>query len=213
MKQMPGNKTTDLRYWKHFHVTTTHGCADPFLCFVHINNVRNIVSGLPVMTCWLTDGEETTDVLIHECRLSRRVAPSSSSQFGLRRPLQARPLMMTVLRATKNCPKDGLLLDPQCKQIAPNVFSSASWFMFQVSRHLNFPSSFTLLQTCWTAAIVINHPVCAGAGWICSYSLLRNFQFCILLAAFCQCSKSLLVLLSWQRKTLPWLGCKIFSSL
>ena len=45
------------------------------------------------------------------CRLFRRVAPSSS-QFGLRRLLQARPLMMTVLRATTNCPTDELLLDP-----------------------------------------------------------------------------------------------------
>jgi len=154
---------------------------------------------------WL--GEETTDGLRQECRLSRRVAPSSSL-FGLRRPLQARPLMITVLWASTNCPKDELLLDLPCKQIAPNVFYSTSLFRFQVSSYLNF--SFALLHPCWTAAIVINHPVCEGGGWICSHSLLRKVQLFILLAAFCQCYKCLLVLLNQQNKTLPWLGCKIF---
>jgi len=168
---MTGNETTDICYWKHFHIISTHGCADHFLCFVTwtMYGTSSVVS-----LSWLIDwlGEETTGGLRQECRLSRRVAPSSSL-FGLRRLLQTRPLMMTVLRASANCPTDGLLLDPQCKQIAPNVFCSASWFMFQVSSYLNFSSSFTLLHTCWTAAIVINHPVCEGQGWICSNSSLR----------------------------------------
>jgi len=129
-KQMPGNKTNDICYWNHFHVTSTHGRVYPFLCFVTwtMYGASSVVS-----LSWLIEwqGEETTDVLTQECRLSRRVAPSSS-QFRLRRPLQARPLMMTVLRASTNCPTDGLLLDTQCKQIAPNLFCSASWFKFQV---------------------------------------------------------------------------------
>ena len=56
--------------------------------------------------------------------------------------------MMTVFRASINCPTDGLLLDPQCKSIAPNVFSSVSWFKIRVSRILNFFSSFSCLHRC-----------------------------------------------------------------
>jgi hypothetical protein len=53
-----------------------------------------------------------------------------------------------VFRASTNCPTDGLLLDPWCKPIAPNVFSSVSWFRFRVSRILNFFSSFSCLHRC-----------------------------------------------------------------
>jgi hypothetical protein len=157
-KEMPGNKTIDICYGKHFHITSTHGHADHFLCFVTWTTYgTSSVVSLSWLIGWL--GEETTDGLRQKCRLSRRVAPSSS-QSGLRRLLQGRPLMMAVLRASTNFPTDGLLLDPQSKQIAPNVFCSPFWFRFQVSSYLNFSSSFTLLHTCWTAAIVINHPVC-----------------------------------------------------
>ena len=86
---------------------------------------------------------------------------------------------MTVFRASTNCPTDGLFLDPQCKRIAPNGFSSASWFRFQVLRYLNF-FSLNLLYTCWTAATVISHQICEGGGWICSHSLLRKVQLFIL---------------------------------
>ena len=80
---------------------------------------------------WLVDrlGKEMLDGLRKEYRLSRRVAPSSL-QFGSSSPLYARPLMMTDFRASTNRPTNTLLLDPQCKWIAPNVFSRAPWFTF-----------------------------------------------------------------------------------
>jgi hypothetical protein len=67
--------------------------VDPFLYFVHINNVQNIVSGFPAR---LVDGlgeetldgldEETLDGVRKEYRFSRRVAPTSP-HFGSSIPL------------------------------------------------------------------------------------------------------------------------------
>jgi len=59
-------------------------------------------------------GKEMLDGLRKEYRLSRGEAPSSS-QMGSSSPLYARPLRMTVFRASTDCPTDRLLLNPQCK--------------------------------------------------------------------------------------------------
>lgn len=36
-----------------------YGRVDPFLCFIHVNNVQNTVSGFPVMSCWQTGFRNT----------------------------------------------------------------------------------------------------------------------------------------------------------
>jgi hypothetical protein len=178
------NKTTDICYWKHFQ---SHQYTWPCRPLPVLHSCKQCTEHHQWSPChdlstdWVKKQQMAWDRNV-DCP---RVA-SSSSLFGLRGLLTARPLMMTVLRTSINCPTGRLLLDLLCKQIASNVFSSTSWFRFQVSSYLNF--SFTLLHTCWTAAIVINHPDCEGGGWICSHSLLRKVQLFILLATFCQCS-------------------------
>jgi hypothetical protein len=113
---------------------------------------------------WFVDGcgREASDSSKNECRLSRN-SVSSSSQLVFLRYLKPWPLMMLVFRASTNCPTVGLLLEPQCKWITPNVFSRESWLRFRVSSYLK-PDSFSILHTCWTAPILTSHPFCDGGG-------------------------------------------------
>jgi hypothetical protein len=64
--------------------------------------------------------------------------------------------MILAFRASTNCPTVGLLFEPQCKQITPNVFSRDldSGFESQESK----PALFNILYTCWTAPISTIHP-------------------------------------------------------
>jgi hypothetical protein len=102
---------------------------------------------------WLVEWfeEEAPGALCNDCRLSRRVVPSSS-QLVSHRPLKSSLLMMLVFTASTNCPTVGLPLEPQHKRIAPNMFSRGSWFRFQVWRCLK-PASSTVLHMCWAAAM------------------------------------------------------------
>jgi hypothetical protein len=70
-------------------------------------------------------GEAALGALSNDCRLSRTVAPSFL-QLVPHRLLIASPLIMLVYRASTNCPTLGLFLEPQYKQIAPNVFLRVS---------------------------------------------------------------------------------------
>jgi len=77
---------------------------------------------------WFVDGcgKGTSVSSKNECRLSTS-SDLSSLQFVLVRPLEARSLIIIVLRAFTSCPTVGLLFEPQCKWITPNVFSRESW--------------------------------------------------------------------------------------
>jgi len=103
-------------------------------------------SSVPVP--WFADGcgTEASNFSKNECKLSRSSVLSSSWLVFLR-SLNARPLMILIFRASKNCPTFGLLSEPQCKRITPNVFSRRSWLRFWVSRYLK-PASFNILHTC-----------------------------------------------------------------
>ena len=158
----------------------------------------NVTLYIYCLSCW------KCSVLQLCSTMDQREAPSSS-QLVPYRLLYARPLMMSVFRASTNCPTDGLF-DPQCKRIAPNVFSWASWFRFLFSRNLNLCSSLTFLHTCWTAPMEINQSICEGGGCIGSDSLLRKVQVFTLSTALLQYSMCLLVLVRWQRKSFPWSG-------
>ena len=139
---------------------------------------------------------QTPVVLLFTWTIYRRVAPSST-QFGWSTPVQAGRLTMAEFRASTNCLTGGLLFH---SQIAPNVFSSGSSFRFLVSQYVNFFSPFTLLHTCWTAAIVSSHPVSERSGMNLLTTLVKkgpSFYFTTVIA-FCQYSKGLLALLSQQ---------------
>ena len=106
--------------------------------------------------------ESASDSTKNECRLSRSSVLPSPQLVFLRSP-KAKPLMILVFRASANCPTVGILFEPQCKLITPNVFSRGSWLRFRVSRYLK-PASFNILHTRRTATILTSHPFCDGGG-------------------------------------------------
>jgi hypothetical protein len=170
-------------YREHFHVTSMYNSAH-FLLYL-LCNMRTAMNIVRVSLIWLVEvsNGEASGPLSKDCRLSRKLV-SSSSQLVPRRPLKARPLVMLVFRASKNYPTFGLLIEPQCKWIAPNVFSRESWFSLWVSRN---SASFKVLHTCWAAAMSMSHPVCDGGGhWKAGLPSLRKIQLLILILALFQ---------------------------
>ena len=135
-----------------FLVTLDHGLLLHLLCNMNGNST---ICSYTLICGWLW--YRTSDSSKYDCRSSRS-SVLSSSQFALLRSLKVRPLMISVFRTSTYCPTFGRLFEPLCSQ-------GGSWLRSRSQDSWNLPF-FNILHTCWTAQMLMSHPLCDGGGLV-----------------------------------------------